>query len=156
MIPGSAGARELPIGTEASWLFASVLAAFAGLAMLLAKRLGMPHGYWMTLTILSVLQPDVYVTKARTSARAVGSVAGSLAALAVAVGFHDHDLPVLIGIIVACVATVLVTSYQWKVALYTMIVSQAGHGEPGAASPSSSSGSSASGSRSSSVIPWSS
>ncbi|MGO9778360.1 MAG: FUSC family protein [Streptosporangiaceae bacterium] len=122
MIPASAGARELPIGTEASWLFASVLAAFAGLAMLLAERLGMPHGYWMTLTILSVLQPDVHVTRARTSARVVGSVLGSLAALAVAVRFHDHDLLVLIGIIVACVATVLVASYQWKVALYTMML----------------------------------
>ncbi len=77
MIPASAGAREMPIGTEASWLFASVLAAFAGLAMLLAERLGMPHGYWMTLTILSVLQPDVHVTRARTSARVVGSVLGS-------------------------------------------------------------------------------
>lgn len=122
MIPASAGARELPIGTEASWLFASVLAASAGLAMLLAERLGMPHGYWMTLTILSVLQPDVHVTRARTNARVVGSVVGSLAALAVAVRFHDHDLLVLIGIIVACVATVLVASYQWKVALYTMML----------------------------------
>ncbi len=39
-----------------------------------------------------------------------------------AVRFHDDHLLVLIGIIVACVATVLVASYQWKVALYTMML----------------------------------
>ena len=99
-----------------------MLGLVTGLAMFVADRLGLPHGYWMALTILSVLQPDVHVTSARTRARVVGSVVGSLVALAVAGAFHDHDLLVLLGIVVVFVATVFVVSYQWKVALYTMML----------------------------------
>lgn len=42
VIPAPAGAREVPIGTEATWLFASALGLVTGLAMFVADRLGFP------------------------------------------------------------------------------------------------------------------
>ncbi|AHF91489.1 membrane protein [Opitutaceae bacterium TAV5] len=54
------------------------------LAVLLAAGTGafywldLPHGYWLPLTIVVVLQPDYGATRARAAQRLAGTVAGSL------------------------------------------------------------------------------
>ncbi|WP_043589499.1 FUSC family protein [Geminisphaera colitermitum] len=60
-----------------------------------------PHGYWLPLTIMVVLQPDYGTTRARAAQRLAGTVAGSL----LASGLLWLRLPagVELGVIAVCV-----------------------------------------------------
>src|SRR5262249_19859891 len=60
------------------------LAVIAGVAQMIALQTSIPHGYWVTLTVLLVLRPDYGSTLYRGFQRAVGTVIG--AGLGVATG----------------------------------------------------------------------
>jgi uncharacterized membrane protein YccC len=56
------------------------LLTMAGVAFFL--QAGLPHGYWLPLTMVIVLQPDYGATRLRASQRALGTLAGSVVASA--------------------------------------------------------------------------
>jgi hypothetical protein len=47
-----------------------------GVATLLERALRMPHGYWVPLTVLAILQPDPRATEIRCLQRAAGTLVG--------------------------------------------------------------------------------
>ncbi len=59
-----------------------------GIAAWLAHVLPLSRGYWITLTAALVLKPDYTTTFSRGIARLGGTIAGALAAAALAVTFH--------------------------------------------------------------------
>jgi uncharacterized membrane protein YccC len=52
------------------------LAVAVALATLLERGLGMPHGYWVALTVLAILQPGPHATEVRSLQRAAGTLGG--------------------------------------------------------------------------------
>lgn len=77
-------ARELLLTVRANMHLSSEagrhalrLAVVAGVAELLAQATALPHGYWVTLTVLIVLRPDYGSTLYRGLQRAAGTVVGA-------------------------------------------------------------------------------
>jgi uncharacterized membrane protein YccC len=52
------------------------LALAVALATLIERGLGMPHGYWVPLTVLAILQPATRATEVRVLQRAAGTLVG--------------------------------------------------------------------------------
>lgn len=52
------------------------LAAGIGLATVIAELSGLPHAYWLPMTIAWITKPDVEGTVSRVAARIVGTIAG--------------------------------------------------------------------------------
>lgn len=90
------GARAVPATRAHALRLALALSA----ATLLAAVLPLDHGYWLPFTTLLILRPDYAATSRRARGRTVGTVAGSVLALAL-VTAHP-PLPVLL--VVAVVA----------------------------------------------------
>jgi hypothetical protein len=59
------------------------LALAVALATLIERGLGMPHGYWVPLTVLAILQPAPRATEIRSLQRAAGTLVGVLAIILV-------------------------------------------------------------------------
>lgn len=83
----AAGLRGLArcVGAQLSWrssIFrhALRLAVVAGVAMAIEIYSRLPHGIWLTLTVLVVMQPDFGATRLRAVARAGGTLAGVIVA----------------------------------------------------------------------------
>ena len=64
------------------------LAVVAGVGEVVAQASGLPHGYWIVLTILIVLRPDYASTIYRGVQRAAGTVLGAGLGLATALLLH--------------------------------------------------------------------
>lgn len=91
-LPGLADMGTLPLKSLAGWVrplsrpdpllvrHAVRMAVFTMLAVALYKGFDIPHGYWIALTVMVVLQPDFGSTRKRAGARIGGTVAGSLLA----------------------------------------------------------------------------
>jgi len=58
-------------------------------AALVASQLGLSRGYWVTLTVLVVLQPQSGATFIKAVQRVVGTVLGGVIAAAIALAVHD-------------------------------------------------------------------
>jgi uncharacterized membrane protein YccC len=74
------------------------LAAVAGLAQVIALAGGLPHGYWVTLTVLIVLRPDYGSTVYRGLQRAAGTVLGAGLGVATVLLGHFGNGALLTGI----------------------------------------------------------
>jgi hypothetical protein len=74
------------------------LAAVAGLAEIIAQAGGLPHGYWVTLTVLIVLRPDYSSTLYRGLQRAAGTVLGAGLGVATVLLGHIGNGALLAGI----------------------------------------------------------
>jgi uncharacterized membrane protein YccC len=127
------GERSVPVGMYALRMVGTalrrdgVLRAHAlrlGVAVaagsLLYRLIDLPHGYWVPLTILAILQPSVHGTLVRSIQRA----AGTLVAAALIVGivwWTDHRWPLLV--CAAATAFLLFAlddrGYFWLVVLLT-------------------------------------
>ena len=64
------------------------LAVVASIGEVVAQASGLPHGYWIVLTILIVLRPDYASTIYRGVQRACGTVIGAGLGLATALLLH--------------------------------------------------------------------
>jgi uncharacterized membrane protein YccC len=58
-------------------------------AVWLTAALGLPHGYWVTLTAVVILQPYTGVTTQKAMQRVVGTVLGGVLTAAFSAMFHD-------------------------------------------------------------------
>jgi hypothetical protein len=74
------------------------LAVVAGLAQVIALAGGLPHGYWITLTVLIVLRPDYGSTLYRGLQRAAGTVLGAGLGVATVLLGHFGNGALLAGI----------------------------------------------------------
>jgi hypothetical protein len=121
-VPPPLRQRESPIGAEAALFFGIVLGLFTTISTLGARFVGTPHGYWLTLTILAIMQPSVRATETKMASRVLGTMAGAMSAVVIASVLHSHSVLVLLGIVAATIATTIATSYGTKMSLYTMMV----------------------------------
>lgn len=64
-------------------LHAVRLSLAVALATLVDRLLGMPHGYWIPLTVLAIVQPAAHATEVRSLQRAAGTLVGVVAIIAV-------------------------------------------------------------------------
>jgi uncharacterized membrane protein YccC len=82
------------------------LAVVAGVGEVVAQATGLPHGYWIVLTILIVLRPDYASTIYRGVQRAAGTVLGAGLGLATALLLHAGP-----GVLVAAVGVTMTVAY---------------------------------------------
>ena len=92
------------------------LALALAVATLLAAVLPLDHGYWLPFTTLLILRPDYAATSQRALGRTVGTVAGSVLALALVAA--DPPLTVLLVVAVAA-AWVSFSCFDVSFALFT-------------------------------------
>jgi len=59
------------------------LALAVGLATAVERALKMPHGYWVPLTVLAIVQPAAHATEVRSVQRAAGTLVGVLVIIVV-------------------------------------------------------------------------
>jgi uncharacterized membrane protein YccC len=71
------------------------------------QALGLERGYWITLTVLIVLQPYTGATVQRTLERALGTVLGGLIAAGIAAWVHDPGAVLALVFVMAAVSVAL-------------------------------------------------
>lgn len=74
------------------------LAIVAGVAEVIAQSAALPHGYWITLTVLIVLRPDYGSTLYRGLQRAAGTVVGAGLGVATVLLGHFGTWALLLGL----------------------------------------------------------
>jgi uncharacterized membrane protein YccC len=89
------------------------LAVVTGLAEVIAQAVGLPHGYWVALTVLIVLRPDYGSTLYRGLQRAGGTIVGAGLGIATVLLGHFGDWALLAGLGVSLLTayTVLTVNY---------------------------------------------
>jgi uncharacterized membrane protein YccC len=93
----------------------------AGVAVF--KLLDLPHGYWLTLTVLVVLQPDYGSTRQRAGQRVAGTLAGSvLASLLLWLALPPMVLLVAMAVNMFAFAFFLKRNYGYAVFFITLFV----------------------------------
>jgi uncharacterized membrane protein YccC len=91
----------------------------AALATALTHALGIERGYWVTLTVILLLQPHAPATLTRTIQRVAGTAVGGLLAAAIAQLIHDQVIVLGLVLLLAAVSTaVLAVNY----ALFAMLL----------------------------------
>jgi hypothetical protein len=114
---------QVPLQKPASrggWIrFALALAAAATFGMWVGDWLGEQHGYWIAITILVVMQPDVRASSARIIQRIAGTLAGVGAAWAIAAVIHSRAVNCAAVLIVAPFIPHHVTQRYW---LHTALI----------------------------------
>jgi uncharacterized membrane protein YccC len=83
------------------------LAVLTMAGLVIVKKLGLPHGYWLPFTMVVVLQPDYGSTRQRATHRVLGTLAGSI----VASGLLWLHLPYA-GLALAMTATIFAFAYM--------------------------------------------
>jgi uncharacterized membrane protein YccC len=87
--------------------YALRLATVTTAAVAIAALLELPRGYWITITVVVILQPYTGATTHRALQRVLGTVLGGLLTAALGALFHDNRVAVLVIAFVfttACVA----------------------------------------------------
>ena len=91
----------------------------AALATGLTHALSIERGYWVTLTVILLLQPHAPATLTRTIQRVAGTAVGGLLAAAIAQLIHDPVIVLTVVLLLAAVSTaVLAVNY----ALFAMLL----------------------------------
>lgn len=96
----------VPLSARHAWRHAIVLAATCGFTLYLSLAWSLPHGYWITLTLLVALRPLPEERREILADRLWGTMLGAVGALAVAV-----LLPPLASQLVALVCLALLGAY---------------------------------------------
>lgn len=92
--------------------FALRVAVVTTIAVALVEFLELKRGYWLTITVIVILQPYTGVTLTRALQRVLGTVLGALLAAALGVFFHDpRSVLVIATIFVACCVALLPLNY---------------------------------------------
>jgi fusaric acid resistance family protein len=119
----AAGARQLvraPV--EDALLRAHVLrlASIVTALLLLARLLGLEHGYWVPLTLLAVLQPEEHASSVRALQRAAGTLGGTVAVALIAIATGEQWVMVAAqGIAAFGLFALFARGYFWLVVLLT-------------------------------------
>jgi hypothetical protein len=92
-----------------AWRHAAVMAVAVGAVVYLVDLWGVPHGYWVALSLTAVLRPFDDQTMKRSSQRVLGTIAGALLALVAAALLPQWALLVLL-----VASTVLSTAYALR------------------------------------------
>ncbi|HEY8582850.1 MAG TPA: FUSC family protein [Capillimicrobium sp.] len=96
------------------------LAVVVALCTLLERALDLPHGYWVPMTVLAVLQPGRRATRVRSVQRVVGTLAGaSLIILVTVVTGEPWVLAVLAGLAAGGLFALDERGYFWLVVMLT-------------------------------------
>ncbi len=126
---------------RASWAPGSLVARHAlrlavGVtgAHLLSTALGLPRGYWMTLTTAVILQPYAGATMHRALQRVIGTILGGVLAAALTTVVHGA-LAVSLVLVPLCVMTIAARplGYTWFVMFLTplfVIITEGTHTDP--------------------------
>jgi uncharacterized membrane protein YccC len=61
------------------------LSLAVALATLIDRGLGLPHGYWVPLTVLAIVQPAAHATEVRSMQRAAGTLVGVVVIIVITV-----------------------------------------------------------------------
>ncbi|MEP7001345.1 MAG: FUSC family protein [bacterium] len=92
--------------------FALRVAVVTTIAVALTETLELKRGYWVTITVIVILQPYTGVTLTRAIQRVLGTVLGALLAAALGALFHDpRAILVIATIFVACCVALLPINY---------------------------------------------
>ncbi|MES2178916.1 MAG: FUSC family protein [Gemmatimonadota bacterium] len=92
--------------------FALRVALVTTVAVALTEALEIKRGYWVTITVIVILQPYTGVTLTRAVQRVLGTVLGALVALALGAYFHDaRSILVVATVFVACCVALLPVNY---------------------------------------------
>lgn len=89
-----------------TWHHALRIAIMTTLAVLLTQVLRLDHGYWVTLTVVVILQPFAAMTRQKALQRVGGTILGGIAAAGLSALFHGElAVLVLVGVFtMLCVA----------------------------------------------------
>ena len=92
--------------------FALRVAVVTTIAVALAELLELKRGYWLTITVIVILQPYTGVTFTRAFQRVLGTVLGALLAAGLGIFFHDARAVLVIAtVFVACCVALLPLNY---------------------------------------------
>ena len=92
--------------------FALRVAVVTTIAVGLTQVLELKRGYWLTITVIVILQPYTGVTLTRAVQRVLGTVIGGLLAAGLGAYFHDQRaILVLATVFVACCVALLPMNY---------------------------------------------
>jgi uncharacterized membrane protein YccC len=92
--------------------FALRVAVVTTIAVALTETLDLKRGYWVTITVIVILQPYTGVTLTRAVQRVIGTVLGALLAAALGAYFHDpRAILVIATVFVACCVALLPINY---------------------------------------------
>ncbi len=94
------------------------VALTVGVTSLLASRISL-HPHWVTVTTLAVLQPYSGATAARAAQRVVGTVLGSVAAVAINMTVHG---PVLLAAVMFPLSVAAVATHRRNYRLFTFFL----------------------------------
>ncbi len=95
-----------PVPARTAWLHAAVVAVATAIGIGIAVDQGIGHGYWLVLTVSSVLRPFADETRRSARARSWGTVVGLVAAAGLVV-----VLPAAVAVLLAVVSAAL--SLAW-------------------------------------------
>jgi uncharacterized membrane protein YccC len=87
--------------------YALRVAVVTTVAIALGRMLHLEHGYWMTITVIVILQPYTGVTTQRAFQRVAGTVLGGLLTAALGAAFHDPRAILVLSFIFAAVCVAL-------------------------------------------------
>lgn len=82
---GGSRTEPRPVQRRVVWRQAAALAITAALGAAIALSTGLPHGYWLILTVSFVLRPGPHETRIVAVERSIGTLAGVVTAVAVAI-----------------------------------------------------------------------
>jgi uncharacterized membrane protein YccC len=87
-------------------LYALRVAVVVSVAVLLVELLDVKRGYWMTITVIVIMQPYTGATTHRALQRVIGTVLGGILTAALGAYFHDPRAVLVLSFVfaVACVA----------------------------------------------------
>ena len=92
--------------------FAFRVAVVTTVAVALTELLDLKRGYWVTITVIVILQPYTGVTLTRAVQRVLGTVLGGLLAAGLGAYFHDpRAILVIATVFVACCVALLPVNY---------------------------------------------
>ncbi|MEV6524334.1 FUSC family protein [Longispora sp. NPDC051575] len=103
-------------------VFGLVLALLTGPATLVTSAAGVPHGYWVALTVLMVVQPSLEASRERAVARILGSTLGAVAAAVTASVITNNEVLVGLGLVFSVASVGAARNYALKSALLTMSI----------------------------------
>jgi uncharacterized membrane protein YccC len=76
-------------------------------AVLLAGWVGLPRGYWVTITVVIILQPYTGATTLKAVQRVIGTVVGGILTAALGAVFHDARAILVMSFVFAAVSVAL-------------------------------------------------
>ena len=109
---------RLPAGT--AMLYGVLVGTVVAVGTAAVTALDLPHGYWLTLTFLAVMQPSIVGSKRKTLQRAGGTIVGAAAALVVASVVPATGAEIAVGLAFVIASVMLTSDYRVYAALMTV------------------------------------